>query len=67
MIVENTMNGTHYIHIRCDKCGCIASKFSRGGNRYKVFNSRQDALANAKQNGWQIKGGKMICPICQAQ
>lgn len=65
MIVENTINGTHYIHIRCDKCGGIASSYSRQGNKkYKVFHTREDAIANAKKNGWTIKGGKMICKLC---
>lgn len=65
MIVEDTINGTHYIHIRCDKCGCIASTFSRGNKKYKVFNSRQDAIANAKKNDWLISGGKMFCKLCR--
>lgn len=65
MIVENTINGTHYIHIRCDKCGGIASTFSRGNKKYKVFNNRQDAISNAKKNDWQISGGKMFCKLCR--
>lgn len=65
MVVENTINGTHYIHIRCDKCGGIASSFSRGNKKYKVFNSRQDAIANAKKNDWLISGGKMFCKLCR--
>ena len=64
MIVENTINGTHYIHIRCDKCGGIASTFSRGNKKYKTFNTRAEAIANAKENGRSIQGGKMICRIC---
>lgn len=64
MIVENTINGTHYIHIRCDKCGGVASTFNQRGKKYKTFNTRAEAIANAKENGWSIQGGKMICRIC---
>lgn len=67
MIVENTMNGTHYIHIRCDKCGCIASIFNQRGKKYKTFSSREEAIANARENGWSIKGGKMICKVCEKE
>ena len=67
MIVDNTMNGTHYIHIRCDVCGCVASTFNKRGKKYKIFNNLTDAIANAKQNDWQIKGGKMVCKICGAK
>ena len=65
MIVENIINGTHYIHIRCDKCGGIASTYNRGGEKkYKVFRTREDAVKNAKKNGWVFKSGKTLCKLC---
>lgn len=51
--------------VQCDRCGWYLGGDELGANNGWSYPSLESAVGTAMGYGWQVKGERVLCPLCK--